>query len=130
MVDTKPEFGTIVKERPRTTEAGNVYQTLALGRLIRIGVLTIQTDADTQFDLSSPEQTVVTTRETDKGEVKRDENFGYVLWRLARVGNSSDERLNGRGVWIGWGKDEKGEFTVPLMHPDYKKPEKPPGLGL
>ena len=130
MVDAKPSFGTPIKERPRVTESGNVYQTLTPGRLIRIGVLTMQTDADTQLDLLSPEKTVITTREQDRGEVKKDERFGDVLWRLARVGNSSDERLNGRGVWIGWTRDDKRKFTVPLIHPDYKRPEDPPNLGL
>ncbi len=129
MTIAKPEFGTTIKDKPRTTEAGNVYQTLKPGRLIRIGVLTIQTDADTQLDLLSPEQTVVTTRETDRGEIRNDERYGSVLWRFTRVGKSSDERLNGRGVWIGWEKDSKGKFTIPLMHPDHK-PEEPPNLGL
>lgn len=125
-----PTFGTIPKKNPEITENGNVFQTLKTGRLLRIGVLTINTEADTQLDLQTPDATLITTRAKEKGEIRKDDRYGDVLWRMARVGNSSDERLKGRGVWIGWRRDEKGQFTIPLMHPDYIEPESSPNLGF
>lgn len=117
MAETRPVFGTRAREPIRASESGISYQTLKPGRLVRVGVLTIQTDADTQLDLSSPSRTVVADPTDVKEEIRRDEIYGPSLWRLVTVRRSNDSRLKGRSVWIGWGKDDEGKFTQPIMHP-------------
>ena len=51
---------------------------------MRIGVLTMESDADTQLDLPSPRRTVIATSTEDQGEIKADDRFGDVMWRFAR----------------------------------------------
>jgi len=128
MIEPKPVFDTKVREPIRTSESGIHYQTLKAGRLVRVGVLTMQTDADTQLDLSSPLRTVAASQVGSEGEVRKDDRFGVVLWRFVRISKSPNKNIKGRGVWIGWTPDEKGKFNVPLMHPDSNKEN--PTFGL
>lgn len=123
-----PIFGRKHREKPRATEEGLVYQTLKPGRLVRIGVLSLKSETDTQLDLPSPRRTIVSTHKEDKGEIRNDDRFGNVMWRFARVTRSSDIRLEGKGVWIGWTTGEDGKFTQPLLHPDSRRAN--PTLGF
>ena len=128
MAEAKPAFGTRAREPIRASESGISYQTLKPGRLVRVGVLTMQTDADTQLDLSSPSRTVVADPTDAKGEIRNDVTYGPSRWRLVAVRRSNDPRLRGRSVWIGWGKDDEGKLTQPIMHPASKTER--PTLGL
>lgn len=128
MAEAKPVFGTSTRERGKTHESGINYSTLKPGRLVRVGVLTMQTDADTQFDLSSPDRTVIADPRDAGGEVRDDETYGLSRWKLVTVKRSNDPRLKGRSVWIGWGRNDSGELTKPIMHPDSRNER--PTLGL
>ncbi len=111
------DFGQKPSYEPKQGEKFT-HQTLREGRLMRLGNLDLETDAQTQHDIPAPRKTVVITYIHDQGSIRVDPAYGNVNWRYAPVSTSSNPDLKDKPTWIGWTQDKKGQYTQPLMHPD------------
>jgi len=125
------EFGTNLKEKPKVDEKGFITYTLEPGRRLRIiGKPGKQIkESDVPLDIISPEGLVIKSLYNNKGQIiKGNSPDKDSRWVHVGVIKTPDSRI--QGGYIGWSRDEHGEFSIPIMHPDYVAPEEPPNLGL